>query len=200
MNAKRKALQTKTRKEPLAYLLCWTSGIDGSTAMGPKDGKWDYLPKDQYVDIWTPIRLELPKPFFEDYLGNSKGFQLFSERFRDFIECHKQPKDRFQWLENPVICGKEERPYFILHFYDADNVLDESRIIWHPVDNESILKPAFSAKKIQGHSLFTYVDPPSVCNMDSIYVTKELKHAILKSGMTGATFEATCITNDLQGE
>jgi len=187
----------KKRKEPIAYSLHWTSGIDGSTAMGPKDGKRNYLSKYQYADVWMPVRLELPQPIFEDYQGNSKGFRLFSKRFRDFIEQHKQPKDCFQWLENPVLCGDEKRPYFILHFYDTDDVLEESRIIWHPADPTDILKPVFSARKIQGHSIFTYVNPGLVVNSDKPYVTRELKQAILKAKMTGVTFEATAVVDDL---
>jgi len=190
-------MNTKKRKELLAYFFTEKIDIKGSSALGPKDGKRDYLPKNQYVDVWTPVRLELPKPYFEDYMGNSKGFRLFSERFRDFIEEHKQPKDRFQWLENPVFCGDEERLYFILHFYDADDVLDESRIIWHPVI-KSVLKPVFSAKKIQGHSIFTYVDPVFRHNSDTAYVTKEFKQASLKAKMTGTIFEAIAVTDDLE--
>ena len=155
-------------------------------------------PKDQYIDDWTPVRLELPKPFFEDYLGNNKGFRLFSERFRDFIEHHKQPKDCFQWLANPVICGNEERLYFILHFYDADDVLDESRIIWDPAeDTPTIMKPVFSAQKILEHSIFTYVNPGYIHNSDKPYVTKELMLEILKAKMTGVKFEASSVTDDL---
>ena len=194
MNAKK--MNIKARKEPEIYLLCWTTGLDGSVAMGPKDGKHNYLPKNQYVDTWMPIRLELPKSVFEDYQGNNKGFHLFSECFRDFIEQHKQPKDNFQWLENPVFCGNEERPYFILHFYDIDDVLDESRIIWHPVDG-TILKPAFSAKKICGHSIFTYLTHKSNIATGRVYVTKELKKAILEAKMAGVTFEGKNVTDDL---
>ena len=176
--------------------------------MGPKDGKLDYLPKDQYVSEWMPVRLELqqPFPYFVDYPGCNKGFQLFSERFRDFIEEHKQPKDCFQWLENPVICGNELRPYFILHFYDADDVLDESRIVWNTPTKfdapgtKTIQVPAFSERKIQGRSIFTYANPGSSINSDYIYVSKELKQAILKAKMTGVTFEATRVTNDLGEE
>jgi len=221
MNMKRKNTQTKIRKETLAYSLY--RSLCGSCAFKtvcrvkahpcpavalmpkPKEDGWyptPEPPKDQYIDAWEPVRLELPEPYFDDYPGNDIGLQLFSERFRDFIEQHKQPKDRFQWLENPVVCRNEERPYFILHFYDADNVLDESRIIFdEPYEigrPASIQVPAFSAQKIQGHSIFTYVDPGYTHNSDRVYVSRELKQAILKAKMTGVTFEAVRITNDLE--
>ena len=192
-----KKTNTKTRKEPQVYYLCWTTGIEGSTAKGPKNGKLfcHYLPKNQHIDTWTPIRFELPKPIFEDYQGNDMGFHLFSERFRDLIDQHKQLKDSFQWLENPVFYRDEERLYFILHFYDIDDVLDENRIFWQ--SDGSIIKPAFTASKVQGHSIFTYMD--KVCSFANrrAYVTKELKHAILEAKMTGVTFEGRNITNDL---
>ena len=221
---KRKDTQTKPRKEPLAYFLCRSSCGSCSfktvcpskkhpcpavaLSPNPETDGWYPTPAplaNQYVDTWMPVRLELPKPYFDDYPGNDIGLRLFSVRFRDFIEEHKQPKDRFQWLENPVICGNEERPYFILHFYDADDVLDESRIVWNTPtkldqpDKRTIQVPAFSARKIQGYSIFTY-DSGYTFNSDDIYVSKELKQAILKAKMTGVKFEATRVTNDLGEE
>ena len=194
MNAKKKAIPTKSRKEPLAFFFCWTSGIEGSTALSPEGVEYYLIPQNQYIENWEAVRLDLPKPYFEDYLGNDMGFRLFSERFRDFIEQHKQPKDSFQWLENPVFCGEEKRPYFILHFYNTDDVLDKSRIIWHPVD-QSILKPVFCAKKIQGHSIFTYLDINHLGDIP--FVTQKLKCAILNTKMTGVTFEASAVVDDL---
>ena len=199
MNANHKKTKSIMRKEPLAYFLCWTGRNDDSIAQSPKEIKWNYLPQNQYLNTqtWIPVKFNLPKPSFEDYLANDMGFQLFSERFRDLIEKNRQPKDRFQWLDNPITCGNKECSYFVLHFYDIDDVLDEGRVIWHPVDSTSILKPVFSAKKIHGHSIFTYLNPGHHHNSDKAYVSKELKNAILCAKMTGATFEATAVFDDM---
>jgi len=194
---------TKTMRIPATYWLCWDASIEGSMALAPRRTPPDcyepILPQDRYVYTWNPIKFKLSKPVFNDYLPNDEGLHLFSERFRKFIDQHKQPKDSFQWLENPVICGNEERPYYILHFYDHDDVLDESKVIWHPAVPGNIIRPAFSACKIQGHAIFTYVNPGNPCDMDTPYVTKDLKKAILKAKMTGAThFEKTLVVNDLE--
>lgn len=159
-----------------------------------------YFPSPGRVEGWKPIRFELrPDPrlgivhanFGERLPANMHTTRIFSEPLMELIQEERGPKDDLQWLPVFIRKGKEERPYYILHFPAFDDVLDwEETIFREEVEDMfysqgRVMRPAISRNKAEGHDIFTHS-----CSTTYTYVSRRMRKAILDSGLTsGVMFE-----------
>jgi hypothetical protein len=190
MKTSKKALSAAAYK---AYLMTW-GGNYYSTAYYPeltKEQRFFYLPDNKYVENWEPVEFTLKGERYDDYQSATHGFRLFSERFRELIDTHKTPEDKFQWLDVSVTFHKETRPYFALHFYECDDIIDEQKSTWNDnIEPRGFIFPAFKRDIVAKHGIFS-----TGYSGDIPYVTGIMRKIILDAKMTGLVFEKSCVVD-----
>ncbi len=142
---------------------------------------------DGPVRDWEIIDLELSDGDFPDYLASDLGCRMCSQNLRDLLIDHAAPRDSFQWLEVRVTKEWDSRAYFILHFPNPPDVLDELKTIFA---DDFVVKPVVSAAKAHGHQVFAYPK----CGTLALFVAPVVKEAIEAAGYTGMVFSPLPVT------
>ena len=110
---------------------------------------------------------------------------MCSERLMNIIETNKSVFDRFQWLDAMVAFKGEIRPYYILHFYSCDNILDNEATLWLNTRLKDVVRPAFKKEIVRKHAIFSYKQ-----GSDIPYVSLSMRTAIIDAKLDGIIFES----------
>ena len=141
-----------------------------------------FFPDHGRVEKWVERVLELRQGTFSDYLSTNYASRVCSERLRAILDSHATKEDPLQWLRVKVCSAGEERPYFILHFPEPPDVLDEEACVWFR--GEILIKPVFSRARLVRHNVFTFPGETGVY----LFVSEEVKRSIESAGCTGIQF------------
>jgi hypothetical protein len=188
MKTSKKTLSAAAYK---AYLMIWSSKYSFARCQLSEEQRSFYLPKNKYVENWEPVEFILEGECYDDYQKCNHGFELFSLKFRELIDTHKTPSDKFQWLDASVTFHKETRPYFALHFYECDHIIDEQISTWNDnVEPRELIAPAFKSEVVAKHGIFStgYLG-------DVPYVSGIMRKIILDAKMTDIVFEKSCVVD-----
>jgi hypothetical protein len=143
-----------------------------------------FFPYNQIIANWEPLQYAIIKgKGFYDYQANTHGIRLFSQRLKDLLDSYKSVDDKIQWLEVTIKNNEEIRPYYILHFYEAIDVIDYELSGW---DGKFFNKSkVFNKKKIQNYNIFSI---PELGYEHCLIIKRKIVAEIKKQKLSGMNF------------
>jgi len=175
-------METMTSQCKYYFLHCHPKKSTG-VAYAPKELGLFILPATGYVNSWNTVEFQLKDGTFVDYQPNDMGVRLFSEKLKNIISSSASKNDKMQWFDTIIkdIQG-ESRVYYILHFPEQLNVLDNNRTIF--ATSDFVVKAILSLNLIEEHDVFTF----SGARLIRFIVSEKVKKNILKEKCTGVSF------------
>lgn len=145
------------------------------------------LPYSGRVKKWKPLLLELREGEPVDYLANSLGCRLCSNRLRQILEANASEEDELQWLPVIVKHKFDTHQYSILHFPNPPCVINESASI---LVDDFVVKPVLLRSAITVHAVFSYPNAGEL----PLFISDIVKDAIEAVGCSGIEFKLAAVS------
>jgi hypothetical protein len=134
----------------------------------------DNFPKE--IEIWP------------DYMPNQFAWPLFSEKAKDIILNNISDKDQITWILAKVEFEKVVKPYYILQFNKALNLLNIDKTKFVQGTN-AIIQPVFSKELLSDLTIFYRPATNDLWRItSSIYVSENLKKKLTLNKCTNIQF------------
>ena len=146
-----------------------------------------FLPYSGRVSDWQPPTLELRDGGYPDYLASTLGCRLCSDKLRSILDAHAGPADELQWLPVRVRSGRQERPFFVLHFPSPPDVLDKTETIFA---GSFVVKAVLSDSAVADYRVFGYPE----CGELPLLIAEDVKIAIERERCTGMEMAPVPVT------
>ena len=151
-------------------------------------GKKGFIYNDdfsKYKDLWGDCQL------------NNKCWLLFSERLYTLIGNLLTGEEGVRWISCNIVHQGEKRIYYTPFFTKMLDVLDMDNCFYDNREHtlENLVRPVFDFTKASQYTMF-----PLPCNFNlwkmpsSVYVSEDLKKAIVKAGIKGISFEQAAVS------
>lgn len=178
------------------------SAADGSTErrefvhwfLGPK-----YMDADKSRDLiasWETQRLSIHKSEFTDFLPDTRGPMMLSERLRDIVEARRHPEhDTFVWL--PAIVEDEhgeKRNYFYAFFPEWPDLYIEQFYLNRL--GKKVKTHTAVCERVAGRALFL---PYNLYDFNLV-VSAPIAYAAVDAGCIGVRFDGFRCVSEATGE
>jgi hypothetical protein len=141
-----------------------------------------FLPTGKHLLEWHTLRCKIIRgERFYDYQASTHSLRLCSQQLKDILESNKSVDDNLQWLDVTITWNGETRPYYVLHFPENIDVLDDELSAWDGMTpNKSAV---YVREKIANHNIFS-IPKSSLSLVVRPQVIKEIK----KEKLTGMVY------------
>ncbi len=135
-----------------------------------------YEDAEENAEVWT------------DYPANYFAWPIMSEKLKDIIESSATGQEGIDFIKLKVRHYSLEKIYYLLRFNKAIDSIDKENTLFVK-DTDLIIKPVFRADKLDQYHIFYKPQAYDLWRISSaIYVTGEVKRAIIKSGIKDVKF------------
>jgi hypothetical protein len=150
-------------------------------AYTPEDIGFELVDEHVRGDKWNPVSFTLKDGGFSDYQINDNNWPMCSKKLKTLLETGASAEDSLEWLSVNVVdqSGTSEE-YFVLHFPERPDVLDQKRTLFA---GDFVVKPVFSRTLIGPHRVFIYPSGESV-----VIIAEPVKDAITQANCVGLDF------------
>lgn len=154
------------------------------------------LENEALIQSWEIQQLTIHAAEFTDFLSDTRGPMMMSERFRDAVESRRHPElDTFVWL--PAVTSNERgerRRYFYAFFPDWPELHMEHT---HTVPSGKELKTRSPiCERTEGRAMFRPSNPYDF----NLIVSSAVAQAAVDDGFVGVRFDAIRCISEVTGQ
>ena len=177
------------------FNLFWEAGEEGAVAYSPKNHGIKFVDHLKGLEE-VPFEFEVKEGELQDYLANDEAWPLMSEKVKEIIDANTLNK-KHRWIRVKVKNHQINKTtiYFLPVFESKIDILSEKDTKYD--DNNLVLVPCLSLKKVRKLSFFPKQDPDFDFIERSLCLSKKIKEEIIKNKLTGITFSRANLTNDI---
>ena len=154
----------------------------------PSDWPYPIALDGEEVKNWQSLRLELKDGIYCPFHCCVGCANVINEEMKNLMEKYIDNETQVEFL--PVKAHSDEygeKQYYILHFLKIHDVIDTEHTVYSDInDKDSVIKLAFSCKKVKNLHLFN-----SRPLINDVYISEKLYKDISKHNLTkGISFQA----------